>query len=69
MEIYKLMVQVSNSSNIQCYCPATGEDLGRVTPATSNDIDTSISKASEAQKLWATSTFSERRKVLQTLLK
>ncbi|KAF2666263.1 Aldedh-domain-containing protein [Microthyrium microscopicum] len=62
-------IQLRDSSAIQCYCPATGQLLGLVNPATKEGIDRAIIKASEAQKQWAATSFSDRRKVLKTLLK
>ncbi|KAI9838868.1 MAG: hypothetical protein M1819_004075 [Sarea resinae] len=62
-------LKVSGSSAIQCYCPATGQLLGRVNPATPDGIDRAIAKAQEAQVKWAKTEFWQRRKVLQTLLK
>lgn len=41
----------SNPSNIQCYCPATGQFLDSIPAATTYDIDNIIERAGEAQKL------------------
>jgi acyl-CoA reductase-like NAD-dependent aldehyde dehydrogenase len=54
---------------IQCYNPATGERLGLINPVTQNGIDRAIAQATEAQKGWGGSSFSQRRRVLKTLLK
>ncbi|KAL8755017.1 MAG: hypothetical protein Q9184_004927 [Pyrenodesmia sp. 2 TL-2023] len=62
-------IKVSGSSAIQCYNPATGQLLGRVNPATPDGIDRAVVKAAEAQQEWAKTTFSQRRKVLRTMLK
>ncbi|KAF2872896.1 aldehyde dehydrogenase-like protein [Massariosphaeria phaeospora] len=62
-------LKVSGSSLIQCYCPATGESLGRVNPSTADGIDRAIARAKEAQAQWAKTTFAQRRKVLKTMLK
>jgi acyl-CoA reductase-like NAD-dependent aldehyde dehydrogenase len=43
--------------------------LGRVNPATPDGIDRAIIKAQEAQLAWAKTTFSQRRRVLKTILK
>ncbi|KAI9739201.1 MAG: Meiotic Sister-Chromatid recombination aldehyde dehydrogenase [Cirrosporium novae-zelandiae] len=59
---------VHGSSSIQCYCPANGAFLGRVNPATFDGIDRAIVKAQEAQVAWSKTSFSERRRVLKTLL-
>ncbi|KAF2792407.1 aldehyde dehydrogenase-like protein [Melanomma pulvis-pyrius CBS 109.77] len=62
-------LKVSGSSLIQCYCPATGESLGRVLPTTASGIDRAIGDAKEAQVQWAQTTFAQRRRVLKTMLK
>lgn len=56
------------SSAIQCYAPATGQLLGLVNPVTPDGIDRAIEKATKAQKEWALTSFSQRRRVLKTLL-
>jgi acyl-CoA reductase-like NAD-dependent aldehyde dehydrogenase len=61
--------QIPGSSAIQCYAPATGQLLALVNPSTPEGIDRAIARAQKAQKSWATTDFSQRRKVLQTLLK
>lgn len=43
--------------------------MGIVKPATKDDIDRAIGKATKAQVEWAKTTFAERRKVLKTMLK
>lgn len=68
LDIAKLS-QISGSSAIQCYCPANGRLLGLVNAITPDGIDRAISKAQAAQVAWAKTTFSQRRKVLRTLLK
>jgi delta 1-pyrroline-5-carboxylate dehydrogenase len=62
-------LQVSGSSLIQCYAPATGQSLGRVNPSTADGIDRAIAKANAAQSKWAQTSFIQRRKVLKTMLK
>ena len=62
-------LQIPGTSAIQCYCPADGQKLGLVNPATLDGIDRAIAKAKEAQQEWAKTTFKQRRRVLQTLLK
>ncbi|KAK5149345.1 hypothetical protein LTR04_007173 [Oleoguttula sp. CCFEE 6159] len=62
-------LKVSGSSAIHCYCPANGKYLGIVNPATPDGIDRAIAKAQEAQKEWAKTTFGQRRRVLETILK
>lgn len=62
-------IKVSGSTAIQCYAPATGQFLGFINPATRNGIDRTIAKAAEAQVEWAKTSFSQRRRVLKSLLK
>ncbi|THY44787.1 ALDH-like protein [Aureobasidium pullulans] len=62
-------LKISGSSAVQCYCPATGELLGVINPSTPDGIDRAIARAQEAQHTWALTTFSQRRRVLKTLLK
>ncbi|KAI4738720.1 ALDH-like protein [Aureobasidium sp. EXF-12298] len=62
-------LKISGSSAVQCYCPATGQLLGVINPSTPDGIDRAIARAQEAQRTWALTTFSQRRKVLKTLLK
>jgi acyl-CoA reductase-like NAD-dependent aldehyde dehydrogenase len=59
----------SGSSDIQCYCPATGAFLGVVKPATEDDIDRAIAKAKAAQIQWGKTSFAQRRTVMKTMLK
>ncbi|KAH9864748.1 hypothetical protein IAQ61_008693 [Plenodomus lingam] len=61
--------EVSGSSLIQCYAPATGEALGRISPSTTAGIDRAIAKAENAQQTWAQTSFVQRRRVLKTMLK
>ncbi len=62
-------IKISGSTAIQCYAPATGQLLGLINPVTPDGIDRAISKATEAQLEWARTSFSQRRRVLKTLLK
>ncbi|KIW16207.1 hypothetical protein PV08_06258 [Exophiala spinifera] len=51
-------------------CPADGRPLGTpIQPATPSIIDAAISEAARAQVEWAHTTFSQRRRVLRTLLR
>ncbi|KZF20804.1 Aldedh-domain-containing protein [Xylona heveae TC161] len=68
-EVERTELKVAGSSSIQCYCPASGKSLGLINPATPDGIDRAIARAQEAQTEWAKTSFSQRRKVLQTLLK
>lgn len=56
-------------SLIQCYCPATGQLIGRVSLATPADVDAAIAKAKAAQLVWRDTSFKQRAQVLRTLLK
>jgi acyl-CoA reductase-like NAD-dependent aldehyde dehydrogenase len=59
----------NNPNNIQCYCPATGQNLGSVPAAKMPDMDSMIQACNEAQLKWKQTTFVQRRKVLKTILK
>ncbi|KAI2637798.1 ALDH-like protein [Hypomontagnella submonticulosa] len=61
-------IKVPGTTAIQCYHPATGQFLGLVNPSTPAGIDRAIAQAAAAQQKWAKTTFSERRKVLRTML-
>ncbi|KAL9007992.1 MAG: hypothetical protein Q9173_006840 [Seirophora scorigena] len=65
----KPTIKIPGSSVIQCYDPATGQLLGNVNPATPDGIDRAVARAAEAQQEWAKTTFTQRRKVLRTMLK
>ncbi|KAK7723329.1 Meiotic Sister-Chromatid recombination aldehyde dehydrogenase [Botryosphaeria dothidea] len=58
-----------DAPSLKCYAPATGQLLDEITPATEKDIDDAVARAKDAQKQWKTTTFSERRQVLKTILK
>ncbi|KAJ5698915.1 hypothetical protein N7462_000920 [Penicillium macrosclerotiorum] len=61
---------VWNDQLIMSYCPADGRVLGNgIKPAKVEDVNDAVRAAKAAQREWATTTFSERRKVLRTLLK
>ncbi|CAI6339622.1 unnamed protein product [Periconia digitata] len=68
-ELDELSLKVSGSSLIQCYAPATGESLGRINPSSAASVDRAVAKATEAQIKWSETSFTERRKVLKTMLK
>ncbi|KAL9625039.1 MAG: hypothetical protein Q9160_000768 [Pyrenula sp. 1 TL-2023] len=62
----------STSDRVLAFAPADGAPLFGSTgwpAATKQSIDEAINKASLAQQGWATTTFSQRRRVLRTLLK
>ncbi|PKY06766.1 betaine aldehyde dehydrogenase [Aspergillus campestris IBT 28561] len=59
-----------NDKLIMSYCPADGRILGKgIKPATPDDVNRAVQAAKNAQGEWARTTFGERRKVLNTLLK
>jgi acyl-CoA reductase-like NAD-dependent aldehyde dehydrogenase len=53
---------------IQCYNPATGKVLGQRRAMNSAQVKQIVQKSKQAQLEWATSSFSKRKAVLQTLL-
>ncbi|KAK9238700.1 Aldehyde/histidinol dehydrogenase [Lipomyces kononenkoae] len=53
---------------IHCYCPATGQYLGRVPASTKEDIDTAVRKCQNAQGVWQKTSFEDRKVVLRLLL-
>ncbi|KAI0397706.1 ALDH-like protein [Xylariaceae sp. FL0594] len=62
-------IKIDGSTAIQCYAPATGQFLGLVNPSTPAGLDRAIAQAAAAQKTWAKTSFSERRKVLRSMLR
>ncbi|KAI5288499.1 Meiotic Sister-Chromatid recombination aldehyde dehydrogenase [Ascosphaera aggregata] len=64
---------IFNEKKILSYCPADGRILGDVEagikPATPEDINAAVERAEVAFSTWKSTTFSQRRKVLKTLLK
>ncbi|KAL4898649.1 Aldehyde/histidinol dehydrogenase [Aspergillus ambiguus] len=59
-----------NEKLIMSYCPADGRVLGSgIKPATPDDVDRAVQAAKTAQIEWSKTSFTERRKVLKTLLK
>ncbi|KAJ2078139.1 Meiotic Sister-Chromatid recombination aldehyde dehydrogenase [Coemansia sp. RSA 988] len=57
----------SDPSLIQCYDPATGRSLGQVRATTVDELNDKLQRARAAQKVWATTSFEQRRQVLRTL--
>ncbi|HET8704691.1 MAG TPA: aldehyde dehydrogenase family protein, partial [Pseudomonadales bacterium] len=53
---------------IECFSPATGEFLGSVPALSPAEVQEAVAKARQAQKVWAKSTFKQRRAVLQHIL-
>ena len=54
---------------IQCFDPSTKQHLGQVKAMTKQDVHDCCVKAAQAQKEWAKTSYSERRKVLRTIQK
>ena len=52
---------------ITCYDPATGYVLARVPGDTPDTIRDKVRRAKEAQEVWRTSSFTQRREVLRTM--
>ena len=55
-------------STIECSNPATRERLGAVDVTSAESVREVVSRARVAQRSWAETGFSERRRVLRTLL-
>ncbi|MEZ5505041.1 MAG: aldehyde dehydrogenase family protein [Gammaproteobacteria bacterium] len=53
---------------IECVNPATGEALGSVKALTPDQVRETVARARVAQKAWRTSTFKQRRAVLQHIM-
>ncbi|KYK59926.1 oxidoreductase [Drechmeria coniospora] len=67
--VERAVVCIPGSSAVQCYAPATGQFLGFVNASSSEAVDSAIAAAAGAQKVWAASSFDERRAVLRSLLR
>ncbi|KAJ2882396.1 Meiotic Sister-Chromatid recombination aldehyde dehydrogenase, partial [Coemansia aciculifera] len=52
---------------IQCFDPATGRSLGQVPATTVEQLNDKLKRARVAQRVWAQTTFEQRRQVLRTL--
>ncbi|RWA14138.1 hypothetical protein EKO27_g989 [Xylaria grammica] len=61
-------IKTPGTTAIQCYAPATGQFLGFVNPSTPAGLDRAIAQATTAQEKWAKTSFSERRRVLRSIL-
>ncbi|KAK5415651.1 Meiotic Sister-Chromatid recombination aldehyde dehydrogenase [Exophiala xenobiotica] len=61
---------IIRNGRIYPQCPADGRPLGPpIDPATDSAVDSAISSATQAQLQWSRTSFSERRRVLRTLLR
>ncbi|ODV80146.1 meiotic sister-chromatid recombination aldehyde dehydrogenase [Suhomyces tanzawaensis NRRL Y-17324] len=65
--LYPLSIRSTDPTQIQSFCPATGQYLGTFHAQTKDEMNETIQKAKEAQKQWAKSSFIVRRKLLKTL--
>lgn len=64
-----LIYKQSGDGRIYPRCPADGRLLGSpITPSNAEDIDVAVEKASAAQPQWSRTSFSQRRRLLKTLL-
>lgn len=59
----------SNPRLIRCLCPATGQFLGTVEADDFGAIDGAVEAARGAQGRWSRTTFADRKRVLQTILR
>ncbi|EGV64912.1 Meiotic Sister-Chromatid recombination aldehyde dehydrogenase [Yamadazyma tenuis] len=66
--LYSPTLRIPDEPNkIQSYCPATSQSLGVFPTTSKEEMDQQIKAAKVAQKQWAKSSFSLRRKLLRTL--
>lgn len=52
---------------VPCFDPSTGRLLGSVPAASAADVSAAVAKARKAQKVWAQSSFSQRRRLMRIL--
>ena len=62
-------LDLNDSGVLSCECPADGRSLGQHITDRPADIDTAVERATTAQRNWAASNFSQRRRLLKTLLR
>ena len=55
------------SDTVHCYDPSTGRFLGSEHAASAAEVQACVARASEAQRVWAGSSFSERRRLMRIL--
>ncbi|GBC03455.1 hypothetical protein RclHR1_05130007 [Rhizophagus clarus] len=58
----------SNPGYITCYDPATGQFLATIRAHTEDDVKEALKKAQNAQQKWVKTSFSERKRVLNSLM-
>eukprot|EP01114_Cavostelium_apophysatum_P012692 TRINITY_DN289_c0_g2_i1.p1 TRINITY_DN289_c0_g2~~TRINITY_DN289_c0_g2_i1.p1 ORF type:complete len:611 (-),score=188.36 TRINITY_DN289_c0_g2_i1:51-1883(-) len=56
-----------DAPQICCYDPSTMEILGNIKVYSKEDVAKTVQRASEAQKVWAKTSFAERRRVLRVI--
>ncbi|THU69023.1 hypothetical protein C4D60_Mb08t09970 [Musa balbisiana] len=61
--------RVPQTDKVQCYEPATMKYLGFTQASTPDEVKEHVAQAREAQKIWASSSFRQRREFLRILLK
>lgn len=61
--------KAAQTDNVRCYEPATMKYLGHFPALTPDEVKEHVAQASEAQKIWARSSFKQRRQFLRILLK
>ena len=57
----------ASKDNVPCYDPSTGRLLGTVKASSAEDVAVAVAKAREAQKIWAKSSFAQRRRLMRIL--
>ncbi|XP_064990144.1 aldehyde dehydrogenase 22A1 isoform X2 [Musa acuminata AAA Group] len=61
--------KMAQADKVQCYEPATMKYLGFCEALTPEEVKEHVAQAREAQKIWASSSFRQRRQFLRILLK
>ncbi|KAG1371362.1 aldehyde dehydrogenase 22A1 [Cocos nucifera] len=61
--------KMAQTDKVQCYEPATMKYLGYFPALTPDEVKDHVAQARKAQKIWAKSSFRQRRKFLRILLK
>ncbi|CAD6222381.1 unnamed protein product [Miscanthus lutarioriparius] len=61
--------KAAQTDKVQCYEPATMKYLGQFPALTPDEVNEHVAQARKAQKIWAKSSFKQRRQFLQILLK
>ncbi|GMM34681.1 meiotic recombination directing protein [Saccharomycopsis crataegensis] len=61
------IIDPQDPKNIQGYCPATAQFLGKFKCSSRDDMDAAIKASKKAQKSWAKTSFAQRRQVLRSL--